>query len=313
MAKEIVPEHLYKYRKLKNRDSFYKLDDKRGVICFDDHGLDALSKGKIWFSHLDYLNDPYENQGDYDASSYYHDLNVYLSSMPSSIPKHVDDFIKELKQNGCPDEEIINLIEMFQEKDARLNVEISHRLRELNKEKMETGVLSLSELKDSLLMWAYYADDHYGYCLEFSSKENHGFNKNRLADNKEVGKVVYNSKYYTFADIKPFYWFVSEKFSEEKLIEYKQRIFCHKSKEWEHEKEWRVFLDITEYKQNENASGALLPFPGKLTTIYCGARMSDVAIEALKDAVRKGNYGYMPKFKKAKLKKGVFGLDFETC
>lgn len=101
--------------------------------------------------------------------------------------------------------------------------------------------------------------------------------------------------------------------TEDNYLEFKKRVFCHKSLEWAHEKEWRIFLDITKFKVSETATGALLPFPGKLTTIYCGARMQEPAIEALKLAVSMGKYGYVPKFKKAKLLKGEFGLDFEDC
>ena len=313
MADDIVPEYLYKYRKLKNRDSFYKYDDKNNVVGFDDCGLDALSKGKIWFSHLDYLNDPYENQGDYDPSSLFYNLNDYLKTMPPNMPLKYKQMISRWKSDGLSDEDIIARIEKLQPMEDMLFFDIPRRMQEVEMEKQKIGILSLSNTKQNLLMWAYYADDHYGYCLEFSSKENHGIYCNGLSYNKNIGKVLYDSKYYTFADLNPYYHFDSLPNSEEKKLEFKKRLFCHKSREWAHEGEWRLFIDISERKENNNSTGALLPFPGKLTAIYCGARMSDAAIEALKDAVRKGNYGYMPKFKKAQLKKGVFGLDFETC
>lgn len=313
MKNKEIFNHYYKYRKFKNRESFYKYDNNGNIIGFDDCGLDALSKGKVWFSHLDYLNDPYENQGDYDTSSLYHKLDDYLLTMPANIPLNVKEFLLYLKRRGDSDEEIIKRIEMGFPDEEKLQNEIPRRLQEIETIKQVTGILSLSELKDSLLMWSYYADDHYGYCLEFSSTEQHCSYKNGMSYNKCFSKVVYDSKYYTFADINPFFWFESEAYSEDRMLELKKRIFCHKSKEWDHEKEWRIFLDITAFKKDDNASGALLPFPGKLTTIYCGARMSDDAIDALKQAVSVGNYGYKPKFKKAKLKKGEFGLEFDDC
>lgn len=43
MSIKNLPSKLYKYKRV-----------SKGV-------LDGLSKGKVWFSHLDKLNDPYEN------------------------------------------------------------------------------------------------------------------------------------------------------------------------------------------------------------------------------------------------------------
>lgn len=74
MPNDEVPEFLYKYRKLKNRDAFYKYDGDK-IIGFDDNGLDALSKGKIWFSHVAYLND-------------------CLRTMPQNIPLNIKDFCR---------------------------------------------------------------------------------------------------------------------------------------------------------------------------------------------------------------------------
>ena len=58
-----LPFKLYKYKGVSN-----------GV-------LDGLSKGKVWFSHLDKLNDPYENDYDYDDSMFFSNLNNYLKSL----------------------------------------------------------------------------------------------------------------------------------------------------------------------------------------------------------------------------------------
>lgn len=96
-------------------------------------------------------------------------------------------FLSLLKEKGVSEE---NVIEASLPKEDQLQFDVPRRLRELDREKQKTGILSLSETYKSLLMWPYYADDHYGYCLEFSSKEQHGRYHNGLSHNKFIGKVV---------------------------------------------------------------------------------------------------------------------------
>ena len=68
--KRKIPEKLYKYRSFNDENCFFKVDPISGEVSYSDFGLDGLSKGKIWFSHLDKLNDPYESEYDFDYSNY---------------------------------------------------------------------------------------------------------------------------------------------------------------------------------------------------------------------------------------------------
>lgn len=316
MTERRINKYLYKYKSLGNLNQLYHLNEQTGKVEFADLGLDALSKGMIWFSHLDNLNDPYESQVAFDTSRYFQDLNVYLSSLPQdSLSRNVQQFLNVLKSSNVDDCKKIQLLEMvFGE--LSLKKEFPRIQMRIQFQKQKLGILSLCEENDNLLMWAYYAKEHNGYCLEFSSSENHQMSENLIGNYDMIFPVIYDDKRYEMCDINPFYspgGTYDDAVAKERQLGITQKVFCHKSKAWMHEKEWRILFDISSFKMNPYSTGALLPFPAKLTAVYCGARMSEAAIGALKDAVIKGNYGYMPKFKRAKLKKDVFGLEFEDC
>lgn len=101
------------------------------------------------------------------------------------------------------------------------------------------GVLCLTESKDSLLMWAHYADRHTGYVIGFDCKDkwfNCRISKND--DLRDLRKVEYieNRPTLTLHD-----------------MDSKDIFFC-KSKEWAYEKEWRIIkpLDAANYIEPRN-------------------------------------------------------------
>jgi hypothetical protein len=89
------------------------------------------------------------------------------------------------------------------------------------------GIICFSDNYESPLMWGHYAAKHSGICLGFEVSENHAM------------KVDY------IADLLRF-----EKRSDLKLSDAKS-VLCSKYKAWEYEKEYRVFVSLTE-KQQEN-------------------------------------------------------------
>jgi hypothetical protein len=87
------------------------------------------------------------------------------------------------------------------------------------------GILSLSEVNDSLLMWAYYADSHTGMALGFDA--NHRYFDQRLGpedDLRHLRCVEYRAE-------RP-----QLRACDLDGIE----IYLVKSQQWSHEKEWRM-------------------------------------------------------------------------
>lgn len=283
----------------------FKLYKYKGV---SDGVLDGLSKGKVWFSHLDKLNDPYENDYDYDDSMFFSNLNNYLKTFPDKgMPIEIQNKIDELKWQKRDDATIIQYLERFSV-DGGLRTQLD-KIKKIikNHKSSKAGILSLCENYDNLLMWAYYGDNYAGLCMEFSTEEN----ADVLNNEKFTFKVDYNNCHYNMMDVFPIY---SSEFPNKTQDDLEMgicisKIYAHKSTDWSHEKEWRVISDISKQKENPDKGGALMPFPGKLTAIYFGDRATSEAINSVKEAVEMGSYGYEPLYKRAKLKKDSFGIE----
>ena len=195
--KRKIPKKLYKYKSFNDENCFFKVNPISGEVSYSDFGLDGLSKGKIWFSHLDNLNDPYESEYDFDYSNYLSSLKLYLSSLPkdSVSRRKLNKKIAEKKKNGWSDRRIIREMES-KSSDGGIQTQLNNFIKKLKNDKMsKVGILSLCEDNDNLLMWAYYAKDHKGYCLEFSRDKKHKNCKSLLVSGKTF-PVDYDDKHY---------------------------------------------------------------------------------------------------------------------
>lgn len=109
------------------------------------------------------------------------------------------------------------------------------------------GVACLSESENSLLMWAHYANNHHGMCVQYELME----------INKRLGfspiPVIYSDDRVCLHSL-----------NAETLEQDSTKLFLHsitsKSPEWSYEREWRIIRDhaACDEKWDENAKGALL-------------------------------------------------------
>jgi len=121
-------------------------------------------------------------------------------------------------------------------------------------------VLCFTEVKDSILMWSHYADNHKGFCIEYDLQ---AF---KLSD--RLQRVQYSKKRRlipgTFAD------------NADSVRNEIYRATLRKSAEWKYEREWRLVFNINEL-------GAIGLFVGKhcfqlkpfITGVYLGAKVED--------------------------------------
>lgn len=116
----------------------------------------------------------------------------------------------------------------------QLKGEIGKKIRSLRStfDNMKTtmGISCLSESNDSLLMWAHYANNHSGMCVEYEL----------LEINKQLRfspvPVIYSNERPSFHSINPD---TIDTDSMNILIE----SLTSKSPEWSYEKEWRIIRD----------------------------------------------------------------------
>jgi hypothetical protein len=181
--------------------------------------VDVLLNGRVRYTQAHLFNDPFEFQPYYE-----------IASTDEGILKAA---LKEGEELGIPEDdtnEFFNLIvrddnrEERQRRSKRFMFEHFCRI---------SGVLSLTERHDNLLMWAHYARNHEGFVVAFDVKQwNLTEGPDRGASPQgHLRKVAYS-------EVRP---------SSRLLIDLSfEEMFFTKSVDWEYEQEWRVIktLDI---------------------------------------------------------------------
>lgn len=244
--------HLYKYRPL------------------NEFTLEIITNGMIYFPKPDVFNDPYDCDIRIDhkvSNDDYMKIIEYEGLSKGILRKDIE---KELKR-----QRIINEVpSSFLEK-------LEYGCTEYYKSNKNMGVLSLCEDYRNILMWAHYADDHNGICIEFERSEG-----NHLGNDEMTKPVRYLKSY---PRIK------ATDFITSKNASLTQKMLWTKSLDWEYEKEWRMLIE----KGNTAVS-----IPGKITSIIFGIRASQRSI----DIVRKLIEGTEIKLRQAEKLANEFGI-----
>lgn len=134
-------------------------------------------------------------------------------------------------------------------------------------------IASFSEQSNNPPMWAHYADNYKGFCVEYDLSE---LRKSNFDDDKEtflinrLFQVQYTSKIQRIAQshLRTSNSQTSRIAIKRKLI----RAILTKSRHWAYEKEWRLVVS------NSRRKGYLLQFP-YATKITCGFNMKDEHIK----------------------------------
>jgi len=121
-----------------------------------------------------------------------------------------------------------------------------------NKDLKNLGVFSMSQIKDNILMWSHYANQHKGFCIEFLRLPN-----NLLGDMGVTQPVNYHCDY---PEVDPF----DSSGNIDHSI-FRKMLFA-KARDWAYEKEWRLTYDEGDKE---------VPIPGDISSIIFGLKMSD--------------------------------------
>jgi hypothetical protein len=173
------------------------------------------------------------------------------------------NFIRSLRKFQINSNEHSNILIHSSSTPEALN-EQANMLKDFRKKiNNTTHIFCISKIKDSILMWSHYAQNHQGAVIEFK-------NENELKMHKEVKylKEAYKIKHYF--DCKD---------DEEYFRNYNNQLIYTKAKCWEYEKEWRgIYI-----KKNNPNDYVDLPFDrNEVVGIYLGCRMKDSAKRAIK-------------------------------
>jgi len=269
---ESTPSVLYKYRSVNSLS------------------LDALAKGRVWYSKPSALNDPNDVAARWDKNFTAKEiLEDYVMKREGGSPvKGIATYVQELIDNGNSHEQVLDQIDkLFKPVDKKTQRELLQDVLYYNEVMFSAfGVLSLAELPNIQLMWAHYADSHKGFCLGFENHET-----NILG---QYGSPV------VYVDKMPKPNIAS--FAMDAGGDIIHIIAYTKSNDWSYEKEWRVL------KQEGNQ---LYPYPGRLVEVVFGLNTPASIEVQIRDVVVQS--GYQPTFKRVRKPQDGFALTIEDC
>jgi hypothetical protein len=243
------PSHLYKYLSLNPENEIH---------------IEAIFiKNQLYFKSPEQFNDPFDCtvtiNCDGSPDEYRNKLDI--------IYRHLEPELNESQRK--------RKIETFISQNEY--VEYSEMVFQQRAENV--GILCLTEEKDNIPMWSYYANSHSGFCLEFTT-DFHFF--------KKIKAVRYRDDY-------PIVYFVRS--SDEEMDD---ALFLTKSSAWQHEKEWRL-VDMVQPSR-------LLDFPKEmLTGVIFGCQMDNIYKGKIIKWIKEGELS--TKLFQAKKSNNKFSLD----
>lgn len=251
------PESVYKYCNLNSNNH-----------------TDNFQKNQIWLSNPLGFNDPYDCSITYDSEKI---SNVIGSNMVKEFLEDIseEEMSTSIKENilvsADPIQTLLNWIEEFIKgslaekafKDLVKNIQDMKEfiLKDFNdKYRSKLKVSSFSEDNKSLLMWAHYANNHKGFCIEYDLSS--------MDDKENLKKYLFPVQYSNERfDITDFY--IDNVINKNGKDKYRLiHSVLYKSEDWKYEKEWRFVISESEF------GGKTVPTP-KPKAIYLGSQINE--------------------------------------
>jgi len=244
--------------------------------------LSVLLNGLIRYTQLGALNDPFDGRPNFTALSTDEDLKERVAKfLPEEIRRNYDLLSPEKKAQIT--------YETFYEVAMRFAQQNSPSVFEnrgamtlqaqnwLHKRlDMHVGVLSLSELADSVLMWSHYSSAHTGFVLGFDA--GHPYFNARLSEVDEFRHL----RGVEYRNDRP-----SAPFSELTSVE----MFLVKSTDWAYEKEWRIMRPLIDSEtvivnESQALPVHLFRYPSEaLQEVIIGAKMPPTIMKSLLEEI----------------------------
>ena len=222
--------------------------------------LDILANERIYFPKADMFNDPY------DTEYFVTDKNETISE------KECGEVVDAYPECSGLDSDSID----------RVVTDVNGKIKDII---TNSGILSLSRDASNLLLWAHYADDHKGVCIEFERNE-----YNLLGNDGATKQVIYTKSYPSFSKVD---------FTKNEVFNVVQKILWTKSVDWSYEEEWRVIV---------SKGGIVNDIPGKIKSITFGLRCSSMSMDIIKKLVEGKNI----QLRQAEKLTSEYGINFRN-
>lgn len=264
----IIPSELFKYTKVRN-------------------AKDLLYDNIMYLPQLSELNDPFEGSLLCDEGKV---GDFYVNCKIDEFMGYIEEELNGEDYDENHFKNLGKLLLRFQSHD-KLS-EIRNILTD------EVYVICLSGRKDITSLWAHYADNHRGICIEYDLVNT----KTKLFKNL-CFPIEYLDDYDLTKDIK--YSFNKNSFDYNLKI----KPLLLKAKDWSYEEEWRIIFDdsiISEYKENFYPYEPYIKFL-KPQKVYMGMDISEKDEKLIKNICK---IKEIPLFKAIKNKE-EYKFDFD--
>lgn len=196
--------------------------------------LETIKANKLWYSAPCNFNDIFDCDISVDETAIF---NCVLRMTPANM----------IIRTGSP---------AWREIQSKMRKETKSLRSTFETMKSKMGVACLSESDDSLLMWAHYANNHRGMCVEY----------NLMEINKQLNftpvPIIYSNDRVVFNVLNP------DTAGDDASALFIQSI-TSKSEDWSYEREWRIIRDDAACgdKWDSEKKGALLDmiWPSSIT------------------------------------------------
>lgn len=229
----------------------------------NEHLLNLFKLGHLWYSHQRDLNDLFDCK--FSLSDEY--IQSILEKSMSQVFKDVGNKIPAFNKVNSSD--IKHLVKFFKTEEG---------LNFFNNFLFETigwSVCCFTDNPLNELMWAHYADNNNGVCLEFD-----------LSKTPELHEKIFPVEY---SDIFPVI---------NSMEELPDALFT-KRKLWSYENEWRMLSNVSGNKKFNKES---------LTAICFGAKVNEMKIDQIRKIIKESGYTKI-EFKKVNIK--LNGVNFQ--
>lgn len=238
--------------------------------------LDVLKNKSIRFTQPGDFNDPFEFRPRISAAASGEEVRTYVEdNFERLVEQELDKYgalvrlVPQTTMKELLHSQKARLPDLFRLLEPRMLAHVSYVLDGLLNQNI--GVLCLGEVKDSILMWGHYTDDHRGFVLGLDST--HPFFSQRKSEQDEFGflrRVEYQRQRpnVVLSDTSSPAWFQT------------------KSEQWAYEKEWRIVRVLSEANcrlDNPRFPVCLFEFaPDAVLEIIVGLRTPTPAIQEIR-------------------------------
>lgn len=260
-------------------------------MSWNEYTKQSLNQGGFWFSSPAEFNDPIDCGISLNTKGNTPFFTNLIAANISEIGRATGESVRNPTKIDSITESVQKFADSISGNASIISSEINEAKEDqaayskLKEKFISSGIMSLSELGDNILMWSHYAQQHRGICIEFERAPTNilGEIAITLPVRYSIKAPIIDAKLYRNA-------------TEEEKAEIEQSLVLTKASDWVYEREWRII-------KNECANSSQY-LNCEIRSITLGLRTEEDAIAHISSLAKTRGFAV----KKATLKPNEFGL-----